>query len=94
MGIFEQIKSAFGRTEPEPVTKEKAAAPTPEVKTEAQAIPTETRDYTVQSGDTLWKIAAEHYGDGNAYQKIFDANRDTLESPDHILPGQKLVIPQ
>ena len=49
--------------------------------------------YTVASGDTLWKIASEFYGDGSAYMKIYAANKDILESPEHILPGQELVIP-
>jgi len=49
--------------------------------------------YTVQSGDTLWKIAKQHYGDGSKYMKIFEANKDLLKDPDHIYPGQELVIP-
>lgn len=51
------------------------------------------RTYTVQSGDTLWKIAQEMYGDGSKYMKIFDANSDLLEHPDRIFPGQELTIP-
>lgn len=52
------------------------------------------RSYTVQSGDTLSKIAKEFYGNANDYNRIFEANRDKLESPDQIRPGQELVIPQ
>lgn len=51
------------------------------------------RIYTVQSGDTLWAIAAQMYGSGGKYMKIFEANTDILENPDKIRPGQKLVIP-
>jgi putative chitinase len=47
--------------------------------------------YTVQSGDNLSKIG-EHYG--ISWQKIFDANRDKLDNPDKIFPGQELKIPQ
>ena len=47
--------------------------------------------YTVQSGDNLSKIGA-HYG--ISWQKIYDANRDKLDNPDKIFPGQELVIPQ
>jgi len=53
----------------------------------------EQRTYTVQSGDTLWKIAEQMYGNGSKYMKIFEANSDLLEHPDQIFPGQKLVIP-
>ena len=51
------------------------------------------RSYTVKSGDTLSKIAKEHYGDANNYMKIFDANKDQLTDPDKIKPGQVLKIP-
>jgi nucleoid-associated protein YgaU len=50
--------------------------------------------YTVQPGDTLSKIAKQHLGDGNAYMKIFEANRDQLSDPDKIRPGQVLKIPK
>jgi LysM repeat protein len=49
--------------------------------------------YTVQSGDTLSKIAKQYYGDANAYMKIFEANRDKLSDPNKIQVGQELVIP-
>ncbi|CAN5441707.1 hypothetical protein BH18ACI1_BH18ACI1_05260 [soil metagenome] len=47
--------------------------------------------YTVQSGDTLSKIG-QRYGVG--WQKIYEANRDKLDDPDKIQPGQELKIPQ
>lgn len=53
-----------------------------------------TSTYTVQPGDTLWKIAKQFYGEGNAYLKIFEANKGLLKDPDHIYPGQELVIPK
>lgn len=49
--------------------------------------------YTVEKGDTLSKIAKQHLGDSNAWQKIFDANRDQLDDPDRIQPGQVLKLP-
>jgi len=49
--------------------------------------------YTVVSGDTLSKIAREHYGDANKYHGIFEANKPMLEHPDKIYPGQVLRIP-
>ncbi|MGI9526705.1 MAG: peptidoglycan-binding protein LysM [Weeksellaceae bacterium] len=50
--------------------------------------------YTVQSGDSLSKIAKEVYGDANQYNKIFEANKPMLSDPDKIYPGQVLYIPQ
>lgn len=49
--------------------------------------------YTVQSGDSLSKISKQFYGSANDYMKIFDANRDLLNDPNKINPGQKLKIP-
>ncbi|MCA9738270.1 MAG: peptidoglycan-binding protein LysM [Gemmatimonadota bacterium] len=51
------------------------------------------RMYTVKSGDTLSKIAKEHYGDAMKYPTIFEANRPMLSDPDKIYPGQVLRIP-
>lgn len=50
--------------------------------------------YTVQSGDSLSKIAKEHYGDAMRYNEIFEANQPMLKNPDLIYPGQVLRIPQ
>lgn len=50
--------------------------------------------YIIQSGDTLSKIAKRYYGDASAYNKIFAANREVIEDPDKIYPGQKIRIPE
>ncbi len=54
--------------------------------------------HTVQKGDTLASIAARYYGKetGNtraAIQRLYEANRNLLTSPDSIRIGDKLVIP-
>ncbi len=49
--------------------------------------------YTVQSGDSLSKIAKEQYGDAMKYPMIFEANKPMLSDPDKIYPGQVLRIP-
>ena len=53
----------------------------------------ESRFYTVKSGDTLSKIAKEMYGNANDYNKIFEANKPLLSDPNKIYPGQVLRIP-
>ena len=52
------------------------------------------RFYEVVSGDTLGAISQKYYGQASNYMKIFEANRDILDNPDLIKPGQKLKIPQ
>lgn len=54
----------------------------------------QSQTYTVQSGDTLGKIAKQFYGDAMKYPKIFEANQPMLDNPDKIYPGQVLRIPQ
>ena len=50
--------------------------------------------YTVKSGDTLSKIAKEHYGNAMKYMVIFEANKPMLTDPDKIYVGQVLRIPE
>ncbi|MCP4203512.1 MAG: peptidoglycan-binding protein LysM [bacterium] len=49
--------------------------------------------YTVQSGDSLSKIAKQQYGNAMKYPVIFEANKPMLTHPDKIYPGQVLRIP-
>lgn len=51
------------------------------------------RTYTIQSGDSLSKIAKREYGDAQKWNVIYEANRDTIKNPDLIHPGQEIVIP-
>lgn len=51
------------------------------------------RSYTIEKGDTLSKIASEHYGRAGAWREIFEANRDVIEDPDRIFPGQVIKLP-
>lgn len=81
--------SYFGNKEDEQQTTSASPAP-------ASASVPETpsgQTYTVVSGDTLSRIAKQFYNDGNQWQRIFDANRDILNNPDRIAPGQHLRIP-
>ncbi|HXA67005.1 MAG TPA: LysM peptidoglycan-binding domain-containing protein [Bryobacteraceae bacterium] len=59
----------------------------------AGALGGQQRTYTVQPGDSLSKISKEVYGKPSEYMKIFEANRDVLNDPNKISPGQTLKIP-
>ncbi len=69
------------------------APPQAQAAAAAANAPSTARTYKVQPGDTLSKISKDFYGDPNKYQRIFEANRDKLDSPDKIRVGQDLVIP-
>ena len=49
--------------------------------------------HTVEKGESLSKIAKHYYDDMMKYKAIFDANRNILDNPDVIHPGQELIIP-
>jgi hypothetical protein len=60
------------------------------------------RRYIVQSGDTLWSIAERHFGSGREWPRIWQYNilpdvaralRQGLTDPNHLHPGQTLLIP-
>jgi nucleoid-associated protein YgaU len=53
----------------------------------------ETQYYEIQSGDSLWKIAAQFYGTGTKHEALFEANREVIQDPNLIFPGQKIRIP-
>jgi nucleoid-associated protein YgaU len=61
-----------------------APPPPPELKIEY---------YVIQKGDTLSKIAKQFLGNAMDYPKIFEANREVIQDPDLIYPGQKIRIP-
>jgi nucleoid-associated protein YgaU len=48
--------------------------------------------YTVVSGDTLASIARRFRVSGG-WQELYRRNSGTIADPDHIYPGQVLVIP-
>ncbi|WP_298859610.1 LysM peptidoglycan-binding domain-containing protein [uncultured Sulfitobacter sp.] len=51
------------------------------------------RVYDVQTGDSLAYIALQFFGNPMAYERILEANPNTLQSPERIQIGQRLIIP-
>ena len=78
---FSKVQGGGSSTAPSPAPTE------PMVESRAE------RTYTVVQGDSLSKIAKREYGDANAWNRIYEANRDIIKNPDLIYPGQTLKIP-
>ncbi len=97
MGIFDRFKG--GREDKE---KKKEKADFSRVESggsstarpaEAEAAPASATTYTVEAGDSLWKISEKFYGDGSQWRRIYEANKAEIKDPDVIHPGQTFTIP-
>ncbi len=49
--------------------------------------------YTIERGDTLFKIAERAFGNGFLYKQIFGANSDILPNSASVEIGNELLIP-
>ncbi|CZR95915.1 LysM domain/BON superfamily protein [Clostridioides difficile] len=54
---------------------------------------TKQKTHKVVEGDTLFKIAKKHYGNGDLWEKIYKANEDKIKDPSVIKNGWILIIP-
>lgn len=55
--------------------------------------PKPEKTYTVKRGDTLSKIAREHYGEAAKWPLIYQRNRDVIKNPSSLMPGTRIIIP-
>jgi tetratricopeptide (TPR) repeat protein len=85
------LKNQLSTAQPEPSPT--VSTPPSEASTDAGATASGHEIYTVVAGDTLTSIAARFYGDGESWEPIYQANRDSLSSPSSLRVGQTLVIP-
>lgn len=70
------------------------------VETQSEGSKAVDTEYTVETGDSLSKIAADELGDESKYPAIFELNKDERQpgggrftNPDRIFPGQSLTLP-
>lgn len=52
-----------------------------------------TKEYVVQDGDTLSKIAQEQLGSAHRWMYLYEINKDKIKNPDKLVPGVKITIP-
>lgn len=66
----------------------------PKLEIEKEEVVSDSGEYTVLKGDSLWKISVEVYGDGYAWPKVWESNKDLIANPNLIEIGMVLKMPQ
>lgn len=58
--------------------------------------PTRSETYVVKPGDSLWRISglAQTLGRSAEWTRLYNRNRDRIQDPDRIYPGQEIQIPR
>ncbi len=59
----------------------------------AQQTQTQPVTHTVVKGDCLWNLATTYYQNPWDWRRIWNANKDKIEDPNLIYPGQVFLIP-
>jgi nucleoid-associated protein YgaU len=90
---FSNVQGGAETTAPAPPKADFSNVQSGVASTAPVVAPPAAQTYTVVSGDSLSKIAKKRYGNANRWREIFDANRDQLDNPDLIQPGQVLKLP-
>lgn len=91
MGVLDKL---FGKTAKDKADFSDVRSGSSSTAPASQSVGSQQRTYTVVAGDSLSKIAKREYGDASKWHRIFEANRDKIQNPDLIHPGQVLNIPQ
>ncbi|TRL39302.1 tetratricopeptide repeat protein [Rhizobium straminoryzae] len=94
--IEQKIREGLADAGPPPVKTAMAspAATAPAVAAQQDATSdAKPSNYTVNDGDTLWKIAVEQLGDGDRFRELIRANPALRRNPDRLFPGQVLELP-
>lgn len=90
---FSNVQSGVQTTAPVPPKADFSNVQSGVTSTAPVVAPSAPQTYTVAKGDSLSKIAKKTLGNANRWREIFEANRDQLDNPDLIQPGQVLKLP-
>jgi nucleoid-associated protein YgaU len=93
--LVPESKAIPGEEKMRPVAKQIPASTEKSLTTPiiAKATRPGAQEYTVKLGDTLSKLAERFYSSLSKWEKIYEANKDSLKNPHYIYVGQRLIIP-
>jgi outer membrane protein OmpA-like peptidoglycan-associated protein len=57
------------------------------------AVKVDTKEYIIQKGDTLSKIAKDQLGAAHRWKYLYELNKDRIKDPNKLKPGKKIIIP-
>ncbi len=70
-----------------------AAASLPDGGSSSAVVERKISTTVVSRGDSLWRISRVIYGAGTRYAVVYRANRDRIQDPNRIYPGQIFILP-
>lgn len=79
--------------QPKDAKAKREAAKKAAAEAAAKASEGRPREYTVEDGDTLYKIAERFYGRSSAWVKIRDANKTIISVDGRVKAGDRIVLP-
>jgi outer membrane protein OmpA-like peptidoglycan-associated protein len=90
----EEVMMAYAGTPPEgaKVLEEGKYMEEKEETVEGQ-VKVSTREYVIQEGDSLWKIAEKEMGSGHRWETLYKFNKDRIKNSKKLKAGVTILIP-
>ncbi len=90
----EEVMMAYGGKPPEDAKQIEEGKYVEEKEEKVEgAVKVSTREYTIQKGDSLWKIAEKELGNGHRWQYLYEFNKERLKNSKKLKTGTVILIP-
>lgn len=90
----EEVMMAYGGKLPEDAKQIEEGKYVEEKEEQVEgAVKVSTREYTVQKGDSLWKIAEKEMGSGHRWKYLYEFNKARLKNSKTLKAGTIILIP-
>lgn len=64
-----------------------------EEKNVESTVKVSTKEYTIKTNDSLWKIAEKELGKGTRWKYLYELNKDRIKNPNKLKAGTVIIIP-
>lgn len=94
VAVVEEVMIPYQGQAPEGASEVSEGKYLTETKEEVQGqIKVSTKDYVIQKGDTLWKIAQDQLGSGYRWKYLYEQNKERIKNPNKLRAGVTIKIP-